>query len=138
MTMPRTVETTLVNLFLAALFLLLFWKPRLILISRRQKLLVPRKYWLVWAYLGAGVMFLARGLMEPFRPGGLDGFVTLFASMVYGYYLIFAALRTEVLFEVFAWEPTPARKRAAFFVCLGGAALALSYGVLRSGGAVGP
>ncbi len=129
----HTLENVLVNCFLAALFLLLFWKPRLIVISRRQKLLVPRSHWLVWAYLGAGVMFLARGLFEPFRPGGGDQFVILFASMIYGYYLIFAALRTEVLFEVFGWRDTPGRRRAAFFVCLAGAALALGYGVLRVG-----
>jgi hypothetical protein len=129
----HSLESALVNLCLAALFLLLFWKPRLIVISRRQKVVVPRNHWLVWAYLGAGAMFLVRGLLEPFRPGGGDQFVTLFASMVYGYYLIFAALRTEVLFEVFAWQDTPERRRAAFFLCLAGAALALSYGVLRSG-----
>ena len=128
-----TVENALVNFFLAALFFLLFWKPRLIVISRRQKLVVPRGHWLVWAYLGAGVMFLARGFLEPFRPGGGDQFVILFASMIYGYYLIFAALRTEVLFEVFGWHDTPERRRAAFFLCLGGAALALGYGVLRVG-----
>ena len=131
--MLQTVETALVNLFLAALFLLLFWKPRLIVISRRQKLVVPRSHWLVWANLGAGVMFLVRGLIEPFRPGAGDQFVTLFASMLYGYYLIFAALRAEVLFQVFGWRDTPERRRAAFFLCLAGAALALSYGVLRAG-----
>lgn len=134
--MLQTLETALVNLLLGCLFLLLFWKPRLILISRRQKVQVPRSHWLVWVYLGAGVMFLVRGLLEPFRPGGLDGFVTLFASMLYGYYLIFASLRTETLFEVFAWRATPERQRAARFACLGGAAVALGYGVLRSGGAI--
>src|SRR3990172_4457012 len=102
--MVQILETTAVNLLLGCLFLLLFWKPRLILISRRQKIVVPRGHWLVWVYLGAGVMFLARGVLEPFRPGGLDGFVTLFASMIYGYYLIFASLRTELLFEEFAWR----------------------------------
>ncbi len=135
--MFQPVETALVNLFLAALFLLLFWKPRLIVISRRQKVVVPRRYWLVWVYLGVGVMFLVRALLEPFRPGGMDGFVTLFASMIYGYYLIFAALRTEVLCEVFAWRDTPERRRATFFACLAGAAVALGYGVLRAGGAGG-
>ena len=135
--MLTSYETALVNLLLAALFLLLFWKPRLIAISRRQKLVVPRSHWLVWVYLGAGVMFLVRGLLEPFRPGGGDQFVILFASMIYGYYLIFAALRTEVLFEVFGWRETPERRRAAFFACLAGAALALGYGVLRVGGAGG-
>lgn len=134
----QTLETALVNLLLGALFLLLFWKPRLIVISRRQRLVVPRSYWLVWVYLGVGVMFLMRGLLEPFRPGGMDGFVTLFASMIYGYYLIFAALRAEVLFEVFGWRETPERRRAAFFACLAGAAAALGYGVLRAGGTGGP
>ena len=88
--------------------------------------------------MGAGVMFLVRALLEPFRPGGMDGFVTLFASMIYGYYLIFAALRAEVLFEVFAWRDTPERRRATFFAALAGAAVALGYGVLRVGGAGGP
>jgi len=134
--MVQILETTAVNLLLGCLFLLLFWKPRLILISRRQKIVVPRGHWLVWVYLGAGVMFLARGVLEPFRPGGLDGFVTLFASMIYGYYLIFASLRTELLFEEFAWRATPDRRRAARYACLAGAAAALGYGVLRSGGAI--
>lgn len=136
--MVETLEAALVNLLLGALFLFLFWKPRLIAISRRGKFVVPRSHWLVWVYLGAGVMFLVRGLLEPFRPGGMDGFVTLFASMIYGYYLIFAALRTELLFEVFAWRQTPERRRAASFACLAGAALALGYGVLRVGGPGGP
>ena len=128
----------LVNLLLGALFPLLFWKPRLIAISRRQKLVVPRSHWLVWVYLGAGVMFLVRGLLEPFRAGGMDGFVTLFASMIYGYYLTFVALRTELLLGVFAWRDTPGRRRATSFACLAGAAVALGYGVLRAGGAGGP
>lgn len=134
--MLQVLETTLVNLLLGCLFLLLFWKPRLILISRRQRVLVPRSHWLVWVYLGAGVMFVVRGLLEPLRPGGLDGFVMLFASMIYGYYLIFASLRADLLFEVFAWEHTPGRQRTARFACLAGAAAALGYGVLRSGGAM--